>query len=377
MSILDEAIAKLNPQGATFREQVQALSDEEWKALIRHSVKHPVIGGVVFPEMPSDEEQVRTVGNAGEKALREAFLFFDFAKWGIKELGIRPCGGCRLLDFGVGFGRMYRMFLKDFTAGHVVGSDVNQKYIDICRKTIPQGAFVKNAIRPPLEFPDGHFGVVTAYSVFSHLSEDLALQWFREFERILRPGGMALITVRTWNFIRKTLSGRDQPEDPSDPLIAYKKRLASLYSDVDLEWERHIRGEFIYPNDVSSVSSDDAADYFPGYYNSRHYSEAVVSLKWLMRSVDGFEVIAYADLPRVLPQALVLLRKRTSPAVDRKAYENNITLYVNTHTGLPDVCLAALAPERTPDERLEAILNSTSWKITAPLRWLIDHARRR
>ena len=56
------------------------------------------------------------------------------------------------------------------------------------------GLQVNNA-DPPLDFPDGKFGLIYSYSVFTHLSADRQKPWMKELVRVLRPGGMLLLTV--------------------------------------------------------------------------------------------------------------------------------------------------------------------------------------
>jgi len=54
---------------------------------------------------------------------------------------------------------------------------------------------------PPVEFPAGFFDIIYAYSVFSHLNEDTHLKWIEEFSRILKAGGLLLVTTQARRFI--------------------------------------------------------------------------------------------------------------------------------------------------------------------------------
>ena len=62
---------------------------------------------------PEDRIQRDMVGSAGEHALREAFLFWQEAKAYFNGLSARPLNECYVLDFGCGWGRYTRLFLKD------------------------------------------------------------------------------------------------------------------------------------------------------------------------------------------------------------------------------------------------------------------------
>jgi ubiquinone/menaquinone biosynthesis C-methylase UbiE len=59
----------------------------------------------------------------------------------------------------------------------------------------------QNSILPHLPLGDNSFSLVYAFSVFTHI-DAFELAWLAELRRILRPGGMAYLTVhteRTWN----------------------------------------------------------------------------------------------------------------------------------------------------------------------------------
>jgi SAM-dependent methyltransferase len=53
---------------------------------------------------------------------------------------------------------------------------------------------VDESVRPPLDFPIGHFDAIYLLSVFTHLRRDTQRDSLEEFARITRPGGVVLIT---------------------------------------------------------------------------------------------------------------------------------------------------------------------------------------
>ena len=58
-----------------------------------------------------------------------------------------------------------------------------------------------NAALPPLAFRDNEFDPIYGVSVFTHLPADCQKRWLPQFARILRPGGILLLTVhgeRAW-----------------------------------------------------------------------------------------------------------------------------------------------------------------------------------
>ena len=52
-----------------------------------------------------------------------------------------------------------------------------------------------NGSSPPLRYEESAFGLVYAFSVFTHLTEESQRAWMREGVRVLQPGGYLLIST--------------------------------------------------------------------------------------------------------------------------------------------------------------------------------------
>jgi ubiquinone/menaquinone biosynthesis C-methylase UbiE len=48
---------------------------------------------------------------------------------------------------------------------------------------------------PPLDYKDNQFDLIYVLSVFTHLPEGLGVNWINELTRVLKPGGLLLITL--------------------------------------------------------------------------------------------------------------------------------------------------------------------------------------
>lgn len=105
----------------------------------------------------------------------------------------RPFEGADVLDFGCGCGRVARHVLAA-DGVRLVGTDLNPKLSAWCRANLP-GRWLDNDPRPPLALADGSIDVVYALSVFTHLYDEGARAWLAELARVVRPGGLALLTV--------------------------------------------------------------------------------------------------------------------------------------------------------------------------------------
>ncbi len=106
-----------------------------------------------------------------------------------------------VLDFGCGCGRVTR-YWKGFR-GTVAGSDLSRLAVAWCRRNLPFARFERNALKPPLPFADESFDLVYALSVFTHLTAPLQLAWRDELSRVLRPGGLLLVTTHGRSYLRR------------------------------------------------------------------------------------------------------------------------------------------------------------------------------
>jgi len=116
----------------------------------------------------------------------------------VQDMGIEIAPTHRVLDFGCGCGRTISWLLRDSDA-EFHGADVDGDAIDWCKKHLPRGRFVTNAPAPPLHYPTGYFDVVYCFSVFTHLNESMQDLWIDELHRILKPGGVLVLTVHGKN----------------------------------------------------------------------------------------------------------------------------------------------------------------------------------
>ena len=103
--------------------------------------------------------------------------------------------GRRLLDFGCGAGRTLRHFLDEADSAEIWGCDIDQESIDwLERNLCPPLHALRNEAAPGLPFEDGHFDLVWALSVFTHLADDAWAAWMLELHRVLADDGILIAT---------------------------------------------------------------------------------------------------------------------------------------------------------------------------------------
>ena len=98
----------------------------------------------------------------------------------------------RILDWGVGCGRVARHFLERGQT-NIYGTDIDAVNIEWLRKELRWTNAACMSLDPPMPYPDNHFDLVYGHSVFTHLSQFDHFLWIIEIKRILKPGGIALL----------------------------------------------------------------------------------------------------------------------------------------------------------------------------------------
>ncbi len=99
-----------------------------------------------------------------------------------------------ILDWGCGCGRVLRHW-SELSRTRVCGCDIDPKMVEWCRANLPFAEVTRTGMAPPLPYPDATFGLVYAFSVFTHLTEELQHQWIRECLRVLEPEGYLLLST--------------------------------------------------------------------------------------------------------------------------------------------------------------------------------------
>ena len=163
---------------------------EAWRAL--HGGRRVAVEG---PPLPPRRLMVRVAGTAdADWFLRGGRAVYDAIAAHV------PLGELEtVLDFGCGCGRVTRWW-HEFP-GSIVGADLDPRAIAWCRRSLPFGRFEANGLTPPLALADGRFDLVYALSVFTHLTPDLQLAWRDELRRVLRPGGLLLVTTHGRSYL--------------------------------------------------------------------------------------------------------------------------------------------------------------------------------
>jgi SAM-dependent methyltransferase len=166
--------------------------------------------------------------------------------WGIIRPHLAPARLSRVCEWGCGPARIVR-HLPALAAGLPVefhACDYNRASIAWCRAHLPDITFFENGLAPPLPVENGTFDVLFCRSVFTHLSAEMHGRWIAELRRVIRPGGILILTTHGLAY-RPRLTAQERARYDRGELIvrtlgAEGQKLFAAFHPPDF-----VRGEFL------------------------------------------------------------------------------------------------------------------------------------
>ncbi len=211
--------------------------------------------------------------------LQDARMLLDTAR----RLGVADPRA--YLDFGCASGRVMRHTALEAPAMKTMGCDINRLHVEWCNAHLPPSITTfQNHSVPSLPLESGSVDIVSAFSVFTHI-EAMETAWLMELRRILRPGGIAWITLHTEGTLRDMT-----PDWPLwMPVMTHPDAAALLDAD-----DRGFEGDRLVLRWLAGRS----------YSSNVFYKEDYVRSRWS-------RILEVADFRRRHPsfQDVVILRK--------------------------------------------------------------------
>jgi SAM-dependent methyltransferase len=250
------------------------------------------------PPNPPETLQVQFVGLSFEKAYAEGETFVGAVVDALAGLGHPGLKDARVLDFGSGWGRISRVLLTEVTPPRLFAADVDPEMTALVNVTLPGVNAMTVPSMPPTVLADGSMDVIVAFSVFSHLSGTAHQAWAREFARLLRPGGVAAITVLGEDFI--DLVAGSQVAVTAGRADEFSSSMAQVFSDP----EAARRG---FHADRIQFGATGGG----GVRTSDYYGWAAVSRRGVERiwGDAGLELVRWHPSGELFPQALAVLHR--------------------------------------------------------------------
>jgi SAM-dependent methyltransferase len=268
------------------------LEDEAWFWANTEGYREDARLRELLPAMPDDFTQLRFTGVAGDRTLREGFEAYRLFKEIFQQHG-GDLARARVLDYGCGWGRIIRFFLKDVLPEQLWGIDCFDEVLQVSKDTNPWCHFELVNAFPPSTLADDSFDFIYSYSVFSHLSEDAHLAWLREFKRILKPGGLLIATTRKREFIelcRRLNQGGD--------VAIHKRGVAESFPQTERALQDYDEGKYCYHPAGGGGPLDSS------FFGETCIPKAYVLQHW----TNQFEFLDFIDDERCL-QSVIVVKK--------------------------------------------------------------------
>lgn len=279
-------------------EAFHGLADEEWLHVLVSSLGGHEVRGVRMPEFPPDDLQREIHGHHGEVSIHEGHVFYREIKAYCAYAGrpVRP--ETSVLDFGCGWGRMARLFMKDVRSQSLVSVEHTDRFLMAARRANPFLPFLQAGLVPPLPLVPGTLDLITSWSTFSHLDEFLASHWMREFHRLLKPDGLVVFTTQSRRFLSFCAEQRLRRASGMQLEHPWHEACANSFVDEAQANSHFEAGRFLHAASAKRPQPQ------------AHYGEAIIPRNYILKAWGGmFRLIEYLDNPVRLPQVLIVLQK--------------------------------------------------------------------
>lgn len=203
---------------ALFRD----LDDDLWALLLsRQYSSYPNILALL-PELPEPGLQINWNGAAGLALLGQSKAFYRHAKAMVAAHGTKPLADSRVLDFGLGWGRLARFFARDLAPGQLLGVDPTESILEVCRQSRVPAELARSEFLPD-SLPFDGIDLAYSFSVFTHISEDAAATCLRALHASLLPGGLLILTIRPPGYLELDPKMAGALAALGDPVAAMKE----------------------------------------------------------------------------------------------------------------------------------------------------------
>jgi len=228
-----------------------------------------------------------------------------------------------ILDFGCGCSRVTRWLQFEAPSSQLYGCDIDAEAISWNRDHLPAIEFARNDPEPPLPFADDTFDLILNHSVFTHIDERMQDLWLAELRRVLKPGGIALLSVH------------------GTRAFGISEHAARFEGETSAVWRRELEREGIL-----FISSDSyVGSSFPSFYHTTFHAPWYVFEHW----AQWFSISAYLPHADLGFRDIVLLQRDDSETRERPiAVPGAAGHSVPSGEGAPATTVGAVDNSRVP-----------------------------
>ena len=250
----------------------------------------------ILPAMPDENVQLMFTGDKGDSIMRDGFASYQLFR-DLYEQHIGSIAHCeQILDFGCGWGRIIRFFLKDIEPSRLLGVDPVEDMVALCREQNKWCNFERIAVSPPSHLKDNTYGLIYCFSVFSHLSEEKHKSLLVELNRILKPGGLLIVTTRGREFIEGCAELRKRADLSS--LHEGPRSSAAAFPETKEALTRYDRGDYCFSQLVHE-----------GEWS--YWGEAAIPKSYVLNNwgQDGLAFVEYIEDRKRCAQNVAVMKK--------------------------------------------------------------------
>lgn len=260
----------------------KSVSDADWFEMNCRPGTEVNIMGSSFqvPLLPPDDVQLRFTGRTSRQNLEQAFEFYKLVLDQSTNLE-------SVVDFGGGWGRILRFFLREVKPDQLYLLDCLADAIDEAKRTNAPFHIIQTIPGQSFPLTNDSIDVVYAFSVFSHLSEAASRQSLREFSRILKKDGIAVITTRgQWHFdyLRKCKA-------------SYLSKCKALLTNKPLDHIEQVSQAIPDMDELEKALARGEYQFFPtgggGELSSDFYGEAWIGENWIKENLRELGYSSY------------------------------------------------------------------------------------
>lgn len=187
---------ELRPDLSNLNELLRRIPVAVWGQLLFDPARHFGRADLFLPQMPDATIQEAWTGLSGGRLLRQSIAFIDRIVNACAEAGVSPFQA-RVLDFGVGWGRLAMLLLKYTRPQNLVGCDAWESSLEEARRLrLPIELKLSDPLLDTLPVAASSLDVAYAFSVFTSLGPNAFPKCLSGLARTLKPGGVVLFTVR-------------------------------------------------------------------------------------------------------------------------------------------------------------------------------------
>src|SRR5262249_23096851 len=261
--------------------ELRRLSLDDFGALLLE-MPSPEFAGIsrLLPKMADEEVQEHWTGSSGHFLLKQSLSFVRSVALQCVQMTCAAHSVKSIPEFGVGDGRLMRLMYYYSAPSRIWGVDPSDRALNLCRSDRMLGNFAMSDYLPTeLPVGDARFGLIYAFSIFTHLSERATRQALTTLRRYIENDGLCVITIRPkeyWGFG------------------------ATLHLvDFDLLKKQHGNKGFAFaPHNVPPIDGD------------INYGDTSMTFRWLSDNIPEWKIASYDHTLDDILQVVVYLTPR-------------------------------------------------------------------